>query len=106
MPITSADLNSFAGNWNTTWTGGNAGSALVTIEARGPAGTGKFDRKSGTMEGAFSDGDKTFKGTWRQSDASGTFTFILQGSDKFQGTYSFDSGGTGGGEWNGTRAGK
>jgi hypothetical protein len=91
--------SNFVGTWNSAWTGGAHASPTLTIKEDG---TGTYNWSNGTLKGKFVDGGLSFSGTWTQSNGSGTFTFVLLGTNTFIGAWG-NSTGTPGGQWNGTR---
>lgn len=86
----------FVGTWNTTWTGVNQGAGLMTINSDG---TGSYS-PDGTLQGTFGDGNLSYSGTWSEPNGTGTFTYVLVGTQTFIGVWSLDSNPAG--QWNGT----
>ncbi len=84
--------NHFVGTWNTSWTEASAGTSELNIAEDG---SGTYSK--GTLQGSFSDGNRSFSGQWKQGSSTGTFTFVLVG-DAIAGAW-----GPAGGLWNGTR---
>jgi len=89
----------WAGTWQTSWTGGSHGTAEMILTQDGNTVSGTYDHLSGTVQGTVT--ADTLNANWKQNNSSGTMTFVLAADGKsWAGTWTDKI--SGGGNWTGT----
>ncbi|MGE0191853.1 MAG: hypothetical protein AB7T63_07385 [Planctomycetota bacterium] len=92
----------FAGQWQTTWSGG--GTAMI-LEVSGRTVSGSYTYKGGTIQGTLSEDGRTLQATWHQTENGGRGKLWFRLADdgmSFRGTFGVGPGANSS-YWNGTR---
>lgn len=95
----------FSGIWDTSWSGGSGGTAVLALSHHGAYAAGWYFYPTDTAPGAVSAEVRgnVMEGRWTSPGGSGPFRFDLAPDGRsFRGTWSNLDGG-GGGEWVGVR---
>jgi hypothetical protein len=107
IPAVLAQGCDWSGNWITSWTGQSAPSNvnMNLYEVSPNVFAGTYEHDEGQIADATVDGN-VLSGTWIQSGGlhTGGFEFRMNADcSSFEGTWTSDEPGIGGGEWNGQR---
>ena len=94
----------WTGTWNTGWTGdSNAKNVRMELQQNGDQVTGIYYHDDGRIRDATVNGN-ILSGTWVQNNGSGGFVFRMEDDCKsFSGSWTSDTEGDPGGDWNGDR---